>query len=126
MVISKAKQLNEKLKRNFNEMATLKPEDTGIDGITLFCSPEMGSHWIRVKAYDKVANVNTVRDPHITYSVGVNPEEKAKHGKVKISNKDASKSKEWIHDNQVALTDFWHGRINTKEFNKLIIKYGEE
>ena len=49
MIISKAKQLNEKLKRNFNEMATLKPEDTGIDGITLFCSPEMGSHWIRLR-----------------------------------------------------------------------------
>lgn len=41
--MGKVKQVNENLKKKYlGEMANLKPELTGIKGVTLFCSPEMG------------------------------------------------------------------------------------
>ena len=125
--MGRIKQLNKKLKEKYlGEMATLKPKVTGINGITLYCSPEMGSHWIRVKAYDKTANISTRKDPHIVFSVGLNPEEKDRHGKIHISNKDIAKIKEWIYNNQVVLTDYWHKRSDTEDLLNNLIKYGEK
>lgn len=122
--MGKAKQINENLKKKYlGEMANLKPELTGIKGVTLFCSPEMGSHSIRVKVYNATKNIHRSM-PNLVFSVENDPKVIEDHDHIKgdLSKDQLSKIKYFIYYNQKAIKDLWLHKIGDKEFKQAIEK----